>query len=409
MSRLIRAVVALIFLAALPAHAEKNLRRPPGTTRYAPMVARLKALLAYDQNAGAHRMELSSIGQSVKGRDIWMVTLHEAAPAEAATPARPSPLPSPQAGEGPVTQDSAAGQEAQPDDTGPSLGPTGEGWPKAGVGASPKKLFYLCRQHGHEPASTEGALAFIEKLVKAQPGSPLARDLQRVTVYIVPMANPDGAEAFLRHNAHDVDLNRDWLRQTQPETRAWLLAIKRIHPDLMTDQHELYPNDRRWDFTETAGAASGADPGLVTMCVSTQSVVQGAMQAEGFPTACHLINDHHPARLAHRYGCVVAGIPTILFETNRLTWLHRSVAARAAAHAQFMADVLRDLAGERDQLEAEARDWQIAHARNTLLASRKKGYQRVPPAPNSGEEDRPPTPNSGGVGEETGAAEKTGE
>ena len=123
------------------------------------------------------------------------------------------------------------------------------------------------------------------------------------------MANPDGAEAFLRHNAHDVDLNRDWLRQTQPETRAWLRTIKRIHPDLMTDQHELYPDDRRWDFTETAGAGSGAASGLVETCVTTQAVVQGAMQAEGFPTVRHLINDRHPARLAHRYGCVVARHP----------------------------------------------------------------------------------------------------
>ena len=31
----------------------------------------------------------------------------------------------------------------------------------------------------------------------------------------------------------------------------------------MTDQHELYPDDQRWDFTETAGAGSGASLGLV--------------------------------------------------------------------------------------------------------------------------------------------------
>ncbi len=169
MTQFLRAAVALLVLAALPAQAERNLVRPPGTTRYAPMVARLKALLAYDQTQSGHRMALSSLGQSVKGRDIWMVTLHDTdAPV-------PNPAPPELGTEGPI---------------------------------APKKLFYLCRQHGHEPASTEGALAFIEKLVKAQPNSPLAQDLQRVTVYVVPMANPDGAEAFLRHNAHNVDLNR---------------------------------------------------------------------------------------------------------------------------------------------------------------------------------------------------------
>ena len=130
-------------------------------------------------------------------------------------------------------------------------------------------------------------------LVQGAPDSPLAQDLRRVTVYVVPMANPDGAEAFLRHNAHNVDLNRDWLRQTQPETRAWLRTIKAIHPDLMTDQHELYPDDPRWDFTETAGVGSGAGSALVMTCVTTQAVVQGAMQAEGFPTVRHL--DQRPS------------------------------------------------------------------------------------------------------------------
>ena len=364
MPRLVRAAVALIFLSALPVQAERNLVRPPGTTRYAPMVARLKALLAYDQTQGARRMELSRIGQSVKGRDLWMVTLHD----ETAPTVEDGPPP---------------GASADPL---PNLGEGGRGTrPGEGLPPMSKKLLYLCRQHGHEPASTEGALAFLDKLVKAPPDSPLARDLQRVTVFVIPMANPDGAEAFLRHNAHNIDLNRDWLRQTQPETRAWLATLKRLRPDLMTDQHELYPNDTRWDFTETAGAASGADLGLVTTCISTQAVVQGAMQAEGFPTVRHLINDHHPARLAHRYGCIVAGIPTILFETNRLNGMHRSVASRAAAHEQFMTDVLRDLAGEQDQMEAEARAWQVAHARNTLLASRKKGYQRAPAKPQAPE------------------------
>ncbi len=304
MPRFLCALAALLVLSALPVRAEKNLVRPPGTTRYAPLVARLQALLAFDQTQGAHRMTLTSLGHSVLGRDIWMVTLH----------------------------------------------------------GGPIKVFYLCRQHGHEPASTEGALAFLDQLVHAEAGSPLAQDLQRVTVYVVPMANPDGAEAYLRHNAHDVDLNRDWIRQTQPETRAWLGAIKAIHPDLMADQHELYPDDTRPDFTETAGAGSGAAPGVIATGLDDQRVIQGAMLAEGFPTVAHHINDRHPPRLAHRYCAVVLGIPTLLFETNRLTGLGRSVAARAAAHTQFMIDLLRAGAGERPQMIAEAAAWRAAHA-----------------------------------------------
>ena len=325
-----RAVPFLLWLAlCLPAHAEKNLKRPPGTTRYAALVKQLTALRDYDQDH-ARRMTLTSLGKSVQGRDLWMVTLHD------------------------------------PDAAEPG-----------------KRVFYLCRQHGHEPASTEGALAFMTALVKAEPDTPEAKELSGATVYVLPMANPDGSEAFLRHNARNVDLNRDWLRRTQPETKALYAALLRLHPDLVTDQHELYPNDTRTDFTETAGPGSGAAPALVEDCDETQSVVQGAMVSEGFPTVCHLITDTHPARLAHRYGCVVAGLPTILFETNRLSGGGRTVAARAAAQEQFMRTILRDQAGERDQLVAEATAWQASRIRSgDMLASRHKVLSRSPaPAP----------------------------
>ncbi len=352
----------LLLLLALPAHAEKNLARPPGTTRYAPMVAQLQALLAYDKMQGTGRMALSSLGHSVKGRALWMVTLHDSPPA---------PVPNNNADAVPPAPNNVPADISQ--------APT----------AQPKRLFYLCRQHGHEPASTEAALQFITQLVKAAPGSPLALDLQRVTVSIVPMANPDGAEAFLRHNAHDKDINRDWLRRTQPETQALYRTIVALHPDMMTDQHELYPDDTRPDFTETAGAGSGASASLVQTCDTAQAVVQTVMQAAGYPTARHLVTDHHPARLAHRFGCIVAQVPTILFETNRLPRLHRSVLARAQAHLQFMIALLRDTAGERDALLAGAARTGTPARALSLLASRhlaapRSGQARPPvslPAP----------------------------
>jgi len=291
-------LLLLLFCALLnaPAHAEKNLARPPGTTRYGAMVTQLKALLKYDQ-AHDKRMTLSSLGHSGDGRKLWLVTL--------------------------------------------------------GAGGS-KRLFYLCRQHGHEPASTEGALAFIRELVKAEGDAPIASDLKTATVYVVPMANPDGSEAFLRHNAHDADINRDWIKRSQPETRALYAEISRVHPDLMTDQHELYPNDTRPDFTEVVAEGSGASAGVIAACQDAQTVVTGAMAAEGVPVVNHTITDTHPARLAHRFNAINLGIPTVLFETNRLTGSGRTVAQRAAAHEKFMLTLLRYLGGDRDALTAEA-------------------------------------------------------
>lgn len=284
--------LAVLLLAIAPAHAEKNLTRPPGTTRYGAMVRELNSLLRYDQSH-SKRMTLTSIGRSVLGRNLWMVTL--------------------------------------------------------GTGA-PKRVFYLCRQHGHEPASTEGALAFMTQLVKADDDTAPASYLKTVTVYVVPMANPDGSEAFLRHNAHDVDLNRDWIKRTQPETRALYAEISRLHPDLMTDQHELYPDDTRPDFTEVVAPGSGAAPSVAATALDAQAVVSGLIQAEGFPSVSHTITDTHPARLAHRFFSINLGVPTVLFETNRLTPLGRTVAERAAAHEAFMQAILRYAAEGREAL-----------------------------------------------------------
>ena len=306
---LVRCALALLFtalallLTLAPAQAEKNLARPPGTTRYGAMVHTLKSLLAYDK-AHEKRMTLSSLGHSVRGRTLWMV--------------------------------------------------------KLGSGR-PKRVFYLCRQHGHEPASTEGALAFMNALVKADGDTPLAGYLKTATVYIVPMANPDGSEAFLRHNAHDVDINRDWIKRTQPETRALYLAISRLHPDLLTDQHELYPDDTRPDFTEVASAGSGATAQVIATDLDAQTVVSGAMQAEGYPLVSHQVTDTHPARLAHRFSAIVLGVPTLLFETNRLTGTGRTVEKRAAAQETFMLTVLRYAAGDRDALVSEAAADTAAH------------------------------------------------
>ncbi len=308
MPRKLFALAALLALTALhgPARAERNLKRPLGTTRYAPMGQQLKALRNYDQAHGK-RMTLSTVGTSVKGRSLWLVTL-KAAPEDGA--------------------------------------------------AAPKKILYICRQHGHEPASTEAALAFLTQLVHAEKGSALADELLRATVYVIPMANPDGAEAFLRHNAHDADMNRDWLKRTQPETRALYQTLLRLHPDFVTDQHELYPNDTHPDFLEIVGPGSGANPEFVAKLEDERTTVADVMQAEGFPVGRITDTDTHPARLAHRWVSLKLGVPTVLFETQRLSGTGRTVASRAAAHKEFMLTILRYASGDRAAMTAEAQAWQ---------------------------------------------------
>jgi hypothetical protein len=60
-----------------------------------------------------------------------------------------------------------------------------------------------------------------------------------VDLYLMPMINPDGAEAHRRFNGVGADLNRDHLLLAQPETQALHRVARRIRPHLAVDSHEF--------------------------------------------------------------------------------------------------------------------------------------------------------------------------
>ncbi len=90
-------------------------------------------------------------------------------------------------------------------------------------------------QHGNEPAGSEAMLAVAHALA----GGPLAPLLDRVTVVIVPRANPDGAAADMRVASNGLDPNRDHLLLTLPEIRALHARMAALPPDIVVDHHEF--------------------------------------------------------------------------------------------------------------------------------------------------------------------------
>lgn len=84
---------------------------------------------------------------------------------------------------------------------------------RIGDPAKPAVLF-LATQHGDEVGPREGLLMFAREVAQA---TSLA--LLDVCVLIVPTVNPDRYDQT-RSNANGVNLNRDWVDRTQPETQA---------------------------------------------------------------------------------------------------------------------------------------------------------------------------------------------
>ncbi|MCL6275466.1 M14 family metallopeptidase [Muricauda sp. 2012CJ35-5] len=80
-------------------------------------------------------------------------------------------------------------------------------------------IVLIARQHPPEiPGGTIGFQTFYETLFS---NTEWAIDFRgNFNIYTFPLLNPDGADAGnWRHNANGVDLNRDWVEFSQPETK----------------------------------------------------------------------------------------------------------------------------------------------------------------------------------------------
>ncbi len=121
--------------------------------------------------------------------------------------------------------------------------------------------------HGNEPGATASALQNLYQLARADQMN-LAARLEQMIVIVDPCLNPDGYDRYVqfyrstrgrqpqpaahsaehdepwpygRVNHYHFDLNRDWLWQTQIESRARLAAFLEWRPHVHVDFHEMYP------------------------------------------------------------------------------------------------------------------------------------------------------------------------
>jgi len=99
------------------------------------------------------------------------------------------------------------------------------------IGKGKTKIFMWSQMHGDEPTAT-GALFDIFNFIN----DPVNKDFcnllfNKVTLYFLPMVNPDGAEKFKRRNFYDIDLNRDAVRQQTPEA----IVLKDVFDSLKAD------------------------------------------------------------------------------------------------------------------------------------------------------------------------------
>ncbi len=110
------------------------------------------------------------------------------------------------------------------------------------VGDGPTTVLLWSQMHGDEPTATVALLDVLNHLGATRETPATKTLLSKLTLAVIPMLNPDGAERTRRTNAQGIDINRDALRLQTPEGRFLKSVRDRLKPAVGYNLHNQGPN-----------------------------------------------------------------------------------------------------------------------------------------------------------------------
>lgn len=118
-------------------------------------------------------------------------------------------------------------------------------------GKGTTKIMLWSQMHGDEAT---GTMALFDLFNFLQGDNELIRLLgENCQLYIIPMVNPDGAEVFTRRNIQQIDINRDFLKETTPEAKILKQCRAEINPEFGFNLHDQLT---LWSVTKTLKPAT---------------------------------------------------------------------------------------------------------------------------------------------------------
>ncbi len=104
------------------------------------------------------------------------------------------------------------------------------------IGSGKAKLLIWSQMHGNESTTTKAIVDFLNFMTS---DNSLAEALRQQFIFkIIPILNPDGAELYTRANANDIDLNRDFIDLSQPESIMLMDLFGSFNPDFCFNMHD---------------------------------------------------------------------------------------------------------------------------------------------------------------------------
>ena len=159
-----------------------------------------------------------------------------------------------------------------------------------------KKLIVLvyCQQHGNEPSGKEAALVMARELTKRG-----RNILKYLDLILVPQVNPDGADMDQRRNANDMDLNRNHVILSEPESSALHALFLKWMPEVTLDVHEYNAITESWisngfikDAEEMIGGVTNLNIGPEIIAFSRKVFIPQfgkRVRADGFSFARYIV------------------------------------------------------------------------------------------------------------------------
>ncbi len=208
------------------------------------------------------------------------------------------------------------------------------------LGSGSKKIFMWSQMHGNESTTTKALIDLTHTLLSNSPN--VLHIIESCTLYIIPILNPDGAQAYTRVNANGIDLNRDAQNLTQPESRVLRKVFNSFKPDFCYNLH-----GQRTIFsagkTNASATVSFLSPAQDHACTVTQNrkvameiigVMNTALQ-KIIPNQVGVYDD------AFNLNCVgdtfqSENTPTILFEAGHFKDDYARETTRALIYLSYL-------------------------------------------------------------------------
>lgn len=182
------------------------------------------------------------------------------------------------------------------------------------------KIYMWSQMHGNESTTTKALFDLFHFLSSKDK---TATEFKKTfTLLCIPILNPDGAEAYTRVNANDIDLNRDSVNLSQPESKVLRSVFGEFKPDFCFNLH-----DQRSIFA----AGNTDNPATVSFLAPSyneaRSVNEVRQRAINIIAAMNLaLQDFIPNQVGRfddsfNINCIgdmfqSLGVPTILFEAG---------------------------------------------------------------------------------------------